>query len=686
MIEHYTSLCVYREELIEDGSMQKFFDPISDIESDKLFDISQMRDMYGLRCSRLFLVYKANVQLKDGLFYKVEWTVKPIEERPKGYQELISCSISTAPTIIEINSDYAPMIQKGDVGTCLEHYKKISNKPIYLANYIFAAPTVNSSRFSGLLLKFSELDNQTQTLNSNVFVTNRVELSARDLFRHGEFTLYNQMELPPTCETIFIKNPIEVIANELKRCATWAKVRNLTTHSYHTEFRNILQAIAHGGFYENLSMQLGMPEDEIKKYEELIKSQFFALLSSENQFAKDIDSYVMGDETIKNVLLDRLRQQLIAEHPNVRQDILSLEDKKVTLQNEVNALQEEISNNEIKVEELRSEADTYENLIKKSEEKFTAIQTDISSFLSSIPFVQKMIEPKIEVNEEKNEVKNTVQKASKYIVEEGALVESEDRCEVLSNLDDLSEILKDNLESIGAAKNLTASMATLLISSLIPSSKPLLIFGAGARTVADCLSASLFNRRSNYLYLENDATYQDAINALTKFKSNGMVLVDNVLLKPYFWQLVETQKIKNNKVIYSANLPEELKLLPKSAFKYVKPLLTDFYIENCESTELFGARIDITNLFTKKMDGETPAWFKRLALPKAIQIDVKKELGLAETFKFEPKQVNTYLFHSTVLPWYTLEDDVEELSSVVQDVDFVLNKQEMINLIENKML
>lgn len=682
MIEHYTSLCVYREELMEDGRTQRFFDPISDIELDKLFDIGHMRDLYGQRCSRLFLAYKTNVQLKDGLFYKVEWTVKPTDERPKGFQDLISCSISTAPTIIEINSDYAPMIQKGDVGSCLEHYKKIGNKTLYLGNYIFAAPTVNFSRFSGLLIKFSDLDLQTQTLSSNVFVTNRIEFSARDLFRHGEFTLYNQMVLPPTCETIFIKNPIEVIANELYRCATWAKVRNLTTHSYHAEFRKILEAIAHGGFYEKLSSQLGMPEDELKKYKELIKSQFSVLLSSENKFAKEIDSYVMGDDAIQNILLDRLRQQLIAEHPNLQQDILSLEDKKATLQNEVNALQEQISNNEIKVEELRSEADTYENLIKKSEEKFSVIQTDISSFLSSIPFVQKMVEPRIEVKE----VKSSAKEPSKYIVEEGALVESEDGCEVLNDLDDLFEILKDNLESISVAKNLTASLAMALISSLIPSSKPLLIFGAGARSVADSLGASLFNRRLDYLYLENDATYQDAIYALSKFESNKIVLVNNVLLKPYFWQLVETQRLKDKRIIYSANLTEELKLLPRSAFKYVRPLLTDFYIESSELTELFGARIDLTNIFTKRIDGDTPPWFNKLALPKAIQIDVKKELGLAETLGLDSKQVNTYLFHSMVLPWYTLEEDIEELSSVVQDTEFVLNKQEMINLIENMML
>ena len=131
MIERYTSLCVYREKPITDGSIQKFFDPISDMDLDKLFDITQMRGVYGSRTSRLFLVNRTNVRLKEGLFYEVEWTVQSNTEYPNGLQKLIGCRITTAPTIIDINPDYEPMILKGDVEACFEYYKKLTNSEVY---------------------------------------------------------------------------------------------------------------------------------------------------------------------------------------------------------------------------------------------------------------------------------------------------------------------------------------------------------------------------------------------------------------------------------------------------------------------------------------------------------------------------------------------------------------------------
>ena len=563
---------------------------------------------------KLFLeVHFSDTHLK-GLFYEVEWTVQSNTEYPNGLQKLIGCRITTAPTIIDINPDYEPMILKGDVEACFEYYKKLSDKPIYSANYVFASPNINSARFSGLLLKATDFDAQNRTIRSGVYVTSRVELSERDLYSNGEFTLYNRRELPTIYEKVLITEPVELLAKELIRAATWSKVKNLTTHNAHKEFKQLLEVVADGDFYKRLSSQLDMSEDELKKYEVLFKERFAALISSDNEFARLIERYVTEEDSVQVLLLRKLREQLIEEHPNLQEDISRLEKQKISLQEEVDKIQERVLSDELKVEQLKSEAETYSELIKKSEEKFSQIQSDITTFLSSIPFVQKMVEPRSETKEIPD---TTQQLLPRYFVETGSLIETGDGCEVLSDFKELFDFSKDNLDLIGTSKDLLAPMATALLSTLIPNSKPVMLFGAGAKRIADCLSASLSNRTADYLYLENEATYRDAIKAISEVGDGRVVLVDNILLKPYFWQLVESQRTKNKTVIYSASLGEELKLLPKGAFNYIRPLLTDYYLDSINPVILFGGRIDLTDQIPVVPKGEVPGWCRNLALPKS---------------------------------------------------------------------
>ena len=683
MLEHYTSLCVYREKPIADGSIQKFFDPISDIDSNKLFDIRQMRGLYGSRTSRLFLVNKANVKLDEGLFYEVEWTVEPDPEYSNGFQQLVHCAVSTAPTIIEINSDFAPMIKQGDIGLCFEHYKKIYGKPIYAANYIFATPSINSSRFSGLLLKVADIDRQTKTIRSDLFATNRVELSDRDLFTSGEFTLYNQKVLPPIYERILVKNPVELIAQELSRAATWSKLKNVTTHNGHKEFQKILEVIADGGFYKRLSSQLDMSESDLRKYGKLFKEQFLRLLSSDNEFAELITSYVSEDSSIQDMLLKRLRQQLLAEHPNMQEDILKLNDQKVTLQTEVEKINEQMRVDKTKLDWLKSETQMYESLIQKSEEKFSVVRADIANYLSSVPFIQKIVGPSIEQNKEACIPQSS---QSKFIIERGDFVETQDESEGLGNLEELFEFLKDNLELIGVPRNLVPLLAITLLSNLMAGSKPLFLFGVGSRRIADCLSSSLYNRTADYLYLDNDASFQDALNALFELGDERVILVDNALLKPYLWQLTETQRIKNRIIIFTASLGDELKLLPRSSFNYIRPLLIDNYLISHELVELFGGKIGRNNELIEARREEMPNWCHNLTLPKVMQRAIENEVALAKRLKLDQQQINTHLLHNYLLPWFIFEEDKEELLNAIQAIDFSLPKKDITDLIENIML
>lgn len=683
MIERYTSLCVYRETEKQDGTLLHFFEPIADILRGKVCDTRQTRQLYGLKNTSLYLANKTNVKRTENSFYLVDWTVEPSTDPFKfqnGYQKLISCQIVTTPSIIVINNEYAPMIEKCDVFSCFENFKKSNQGPFYAANYVFATPDYYSKKFHGLLLKASDIDFQSQTIKSDLYIAERVELTDDNLFTQKDFTLYECLVLPPVSERVLAVEPVKLLTQELINAATWAKVKDVTTHNGHNEFKDILQIVANGGFYERLSSQLGLTEDELKKSEEVIQKRFSNLLGSDNEFAKLIEDLIAKDEPTQEILIGKLREKLIAEHPNLQRDIELLENQKSTLQNEVNQLQEQILSSVLNVDSLKSEAATYESIVKKSEEKFLKIQEDISDYLSASPFFRKLVE----VRAESSQVNKISSDHSKYYIQKSSEVEIEDSCDVLDSFQDVFSSINDNLVFIGIESKLAPSLATALCSSLIPGEKPLCLMGAGARRIIDCFSASVFNRTADYVYLENDATFQEAIEALSGFAKNRVVVVDNILLKSYFWQLVESQQLEGRSVIYMASLSEELKILPKGAFDYVKPILTDLYLNSLKNVQLFGGKLSTLPEF-KVEKSRMPSWCKGINLSRSVQATFEQESSLCDLVNLSKQDKNTALLMNFLLPWFILDDDKQGLLDLVQEVQFSLSGKEIENLIENKL-
>ena len=683
MIERYTSLCVYRETEKQDGTLLHFFEPIADILRGKVCDAKQTRQLYGLKNTSLYLANKTNVKRTENSFYLVDWTVEPSTDPFKfqnGYQKLISCQIVTTPSIIVINNEYAPMIEKCDVFSCFENFKKSNQGPFYAANYVFATPDYYSKKFHGLLLKASDIDFQSQTIKSDLYIAERVELTDDNLFTQKDFTLYECLVLPPVSERVLAVEPVKLLTQELINAATWAKVKDVTTHNGHNEFKDILQIVANGGFYERLSSQLGLTEDELKKSEEVIQKRFSNLLGSDNEFAKLIEDLIAKDEPTQEILIGKLREKLIAEHPNLQRDIELLENQKSTLQNEVNQLQEQILSSVLNVDSLKSEAATYESIVKKSEEKFLKIQEDISDYLSASPFFRKLVEVRVE----SSQVNKISSDHSKYYIQKSSEVEIEDSCDVLDSFQDVFSSINDNLVFIGIESKLAPSLATALCSSLIPGEKPLCLMGAGARRIIDCFSASVFNRTADYVYLENDATFQEAIEALSGFGKNRVVVVDNILLKSYFWQLVESQQLEGRSVIYMASLSEELKILPKGAFDYVKPILTDLYLNSLKNVQLFGGKLSTLPEF-KVEKSRMPSWCKGINLSRSVQATFEQESSLCDLVNLSKQDKNTALLMNFLLPWFILDDDKQGLLDLVQEVQFSLSGKEIENLIENKL-
>lgn len=683
MVERYTSLCVYREVEKPDGTTVQFFEPIADILRGKLCDVKQTRQLYGLKNSRLYLANRTNVKRKEESFYLIDWTVEPSTDPFKfqnGFQKLISCQITTTPSIIVISNEYAPMIEKGDVLSCFENYKKSNQAPFFVGNYVFAAPDYYSKKFPGLLLKTSDIDFQTLTIKSDLYVANRIELSEDNLVTHEDVVLYDQLIFPPISERILVAEPIQVLAQELINAATWAKVKDVTTHNRHNEFKEILQIVAEGGFYKRLSSQLGLSEDELRKYDEVIQNRFLSLLGSDNEYAKLIEDFIAKDEQAQEILINKLRKKLLAEHPDLQKDIEVLEKQKSGLQNEVNQLQEQILSSTINVESLKSEAATYESIIKKSEEKFLKIQRDISDYLSSSPFFKQLVGIQVETKE----ATQISSDHSKYYVQKSTEVEAEDLCEVLKSFQEVFSFVNDNLVSIGIESKLAPSLATTLCSVLIPGTKPLCVMGAGARRIIDCFSASVFNRTADYVYLENDATFQEAIKVISRFGKNQVVVVDNILLKPYFWQLVERQQSEGRLVIYMASLSDELKILPRGAFDYVKPILTDLYLNSLKDGRLFGGKLSVLPEFTVEKS-QIPSWCKGISLSRSAEITFERESNLSDLIDLSKQHKNTALLMNFLLPWFIVDGDKEKLLDLIQEVQFSLSDKEIENLIENKL-
>ena len=273
---------------------------------------------------------------------------------------------------------------------------------------------------------------------------------------------------------------------------------------------------------------------------------------------------------------------------------------------------------------------------------------------------------------------------SKYYVQKSTEVEAEDLCEVLKSFQEVFSFVNDNLVSIGIESKLAPSLATTLCSVLIPGTKPLCVMGAGARRIIDCFSASVFNRTTDYVYLENDATFQEAIKVISRFGKNQVVVVDNILLKPYFWQLVERQQSEGRLVIYMASLSDELKILPRGAFDYVKPILTDLYLNSLKDGRLFGGKLSALPEFTVEKS-QIPSWCKGISLSRSAEITFERESNLSDLIDLSKQHKNTALLMNFLLPWFIVDGDKERLLDLIQEVQFSLSDKEIENLIENKL-
>ena len=148
--------------------------------------------------------------------------------------------------------------------------------------------------------------------------------------------------------------------------------------------------------------------------------------------------------------------------------------------------------------------------------------------------------------------------------------------------------------------------------------------------------------------------------------------------------MVESQQLEGRLVIYMASLSEELKILPKGAFDYVKPILTDLYLNSLKNVQLFGGKLSTLPEF--KVDkSRMPSWCKGINLSRSVQSTFEQESNLCDLMDLSKQHKNTALLMNFLLPWFILNDDKEVLLDLIQEVQFSLPDREIENLIENKL-
>ena len=668
MAERYKTLCIYKTIQKWDENYDYVFEPVADIvnlPNAQLQDINKRIGKYGQNQYRLYLTKKANVKLSGTLFYVVDWSVQSDPYMPKGKQELIDCRITQSVTIVDINEDYRRFIEKGDVSSCLDLYKQMSeSETIYQASYLFLAPE-SQNEFVGFWLKSDEIDIQNDSVSSTAYVAHKIKIDRSKLLKLNKMTLVNKLHFVPESTTKILTAPAkEIVAKELSRAATWSTLKNITTHSTLNNFKEILGVVSAGDFYTRLAKKLNIDENELRQDADQILEKISDLFSTDSDFGQLISTFVSQSDSVKDSLIERLKEQLLRENSAAMDEITGLEAKKKSIEEELAVLNQNLQIAQAKTKQLESEAIVYEELNKKSQEKFVEIQNDIAGYLSNVPFIQSLI---------KTQPYCTPQSivAPKYYLESSKTIEDNDNVEILPSWEEFFDCLTDNVRYAGARDDSVDSLALSFYLSLFPQTSPLLILGARARQLADCFSASLCNTTADYVYLDNDISLQETLEALSVVK-NPIVTLDNVILKPYFLQLVQLLKNTEKTFIYLGGLSEELKIFPKGIFSYVRPLLTDLYIDKTGDTP-YGCK------FEEKMDlpflqpQRPPAWSRKILVNTNALLNMQFEVGLAKQLELDDKKINTSLILNYALPWASLDakcdlhEKLENVESTLSD-------------------
>jgi hypothetical protein len=183
--------------------------------------------------------------------------------------------------------------------------------------------------------------------------------------------------------------------------------------------------------------------------------------------------------------------------------------------------------------------------------------------------------------------------------------------EIVTDATELFEYLKENLEAVGVDKIYCSALAAYLLAAHFEKI-PLIIAGYGADLIIDALSATMYNKSSDKLFVE--------VGAEISYSNTSSILA----VHNGFGSMAKILNSSESYVFFVAQTSEELMLEPRSIYNYALPLYTEYFITDNRNDDLYGS---ICNIKFSISDKERKPNFPEYIIPMLAYRNYKRLLG-----------------------------------------------------------
>ena len=429
--------------------------------------------------------------------------------------------------------------------------------------------------------------------------------------------IYCHLELPEKVGTILVRTPADTVRQAiLKRIARCTEGFSKPDKRIISEFiRNLTSETIVGHIAEECRCSLEDAHEYIGEFAKICERYF-----SENDFTSSVLLHLLEyngeigmkyQETIRAEWESQNAEKISAANTHVKNIMDNLETDRTRILSEAQEAQNRLDSLLIEYEEYEKEKTEviailselkkdYDNKLsladevaQKMREKIASAENDLSSFLSEYAMFSnnKIEQPAIKTTEIGNVV-------------------TEDP-EAVTDATELFEYLKENLEAVGVDKIYCAALAAYLLAAHFERI-PLTIAGYGADLIIDAVSATLYNKSADRLFVEVGAENIPSAMSSILAVHNG------------FGSMARVLSSSESYVFFVAQTSEELMLEPRSVYNYALPLYTEYFITDNHIDDLYGSISTVKFDFSGK---EQKPSFPEHLIPMLAYRNYKRLLG-----------------------------------------------------------
>lgn len=437
------------------------------------------------------------------------------------------------------------------------------------------------------------LDSQTEIINSYLNTDDEVEEFVRGIIEHvpkineeyiGKIQyianqgLFEQKEVLKA-EISDLKNKIDDLNGEI-----------LATNAEKTAETDALKSLKKTVEYEEKRLRLEQEnriKKELDKYKEeqkKIADEKIAAFKKEQLQAitKEVEQYKIDQQNAIQKDLQSFRE----EHDILQNEIVSLETSKKQLENDISEKQHilkefsQLEQEKQDLEVINEQLNTY------CEQKVRNIQQNPGDFLGDLALLKGMIPAGGSEKRSVVSLSNSglfVQTAKNYGSTHGSVLE-------ITNIKDLIDDLKNNLQNIGVDNEYAENLAKLIAGAYLKRT-PLLITGCKANLMANAISVTLYSKTPEVISVPtgyND--YPSLINTVKNTFGKG-VLLQNAIgsIDEYCYTHLAKDIANENPekyILFSLDFAENMRILPPSVLGYMVLINSEDVITSIETEDL----------------------------------------------------------------------------------------------------